>query len=85
MITTAESPRSTKKIHFDVRSRTAVPAQELPVLPPAKVPAETRMAMRPQPTPELISPFRWVGWTILYQAFVGLVRITRLATGLKRD
>jgi hypothetical protein len=85
MITTAESPRSIKKIHYDVRSRTTFPVQEIPVLPPARVPAETRIAMRPQPTPVLISPFRWVGWTILHKAFVGFVRITRLATGLKRD
>lgn len=85
MITTAEASHSTKKFHFDIHSRTSFPGQNAPSLPPERVPVETRTPMRPQPTPVLITPFRWYGWSLLRQAIAGLLRVTRLATGLKRD
>jgi hypothetical protein len=53
--------------------------------PAARVPDEIPAAMRRQPTPELVFPFRWSGWNRLWQLAIGTFRIGRLALGTDRD
>lgn len=52
---------------------------------PARVPEEMPSTMRRQPTPDLIVPFRWAGWTRMRQAILNAVRVTRLSLGSERD
>ncbi len=52
---------------------------------PARVPEEMPSAMRRQPTPDLIVPFRWSGWSWMRQAVLNAVRVTRFSLGSERD
>jgi hypothetical protein len=85
MIAVSEPRKTTQKFASENRLRTQAPAKIATIDGPVRVPPENISVMRPQPTPKLIRPLRWSGWSLFGSWLSTSLRFTRFTLGLKRD